>query len=164
MVKSVCPGCGLELESADLRHDDRFNACACRRLYDELSAFTLTVADTDFTHQLIVDTYCAQHVGPNVRTISIAFSLIGLYLVIERGYTGRQVQLAHMALAAKSKTWPHFNPPPQTSTMTVFDVVNGINVDNYLKRVHEWAGSVWKAWESSHSDVADLAMKYLNFV
>lgn len=164
MVKSVCPGCRLQLESPDSGTDGRFNAsCVCRTLYDELSAFTLSLADTEFTHQLIVDAYCAQHVGPNVKPISIAFSLIGLYLVFERGYTGRQVQLAHIALAKKSKDWPRFTSPPMTGTMTVSDVLNGIHGDNYRNRIHDWAASVWKAWKNCHADVADLAKKYLSF-
>ena len=164
MTKSICPGCGLELEATNVGFDNRFNAsCSCRQLYDELSCFTLNQVDPDFTHQLIVDAYCAQHAGPNVKTISIAFSLVGLYLAVERGYTGRQVQLAHMALAKQSKEWPYFNPPPMTGTTTVFDVFNGIYGDNYRKRIRDWAGSVWKAWDSCHNDVADLANEYLKF-
>jgi hypothetical protein len=64
MPNNICPGCGLERESPETGFDDRFNASrACRHLYDELSCFTLNQADPDFTHQLIVDTYCDQHVG-----------------------------------------------------------------------------------------------------
>ncbi|PPD57652.1 DUF5946 family protein [Dehalogenimonas etheniformans] len=160
--KTICPGCGLELESTETGLDDRFNAsCACRRLYDELSCFTLNQADAEFTHQLIVDAYCAQHAGPKVKTISIAFSLIGLYLVFERDYTGRQVQLAHMALAKQSKQWHRFNPPPMTGTLTVSNVLNSINGENYRKNIHDWAGSVWTAWASTHTQVAELAKRYL---
>ncbi len=31
------------------------------------------------------------------------FALVDLYLACERGYTGRQVQLAHMALARRRR-------------------------------------------------------------
>ncbi|APV43941.1 hypothetical protein Dform_00586 [Dehalogenimonas formicexedens] len=161
MARTTCPGCGLELESPETGLDERFNASyACRHLCDELSCFTLNQADAEFTHQLTVDAYCAQHAGPNVKPISIAFSLIGLYLVCERGYTGRQVQLAHMALAKQSKQWPRFNPPPMTGTMTVLDVLTGINGENYRKRIRDWAWSVWKAWKDFHLPVAELANRY----
>jgi hypothetical protein len=96
------------------------------------------------------------------KPISISFSLIGLYLVCERGYNGRQVQLAHMTLAKKSKEWPRFNPPPMTGTMTVSDVVNGIDGENYRNRIRDWAALVWKAWCDQHSLITDLVKRYLD--
>jgi hypothetical protein len=68
---SICPGCGLRLESDDQSLNDRYNASnACWQLYGKLSAFTLSLRDPDFIHQLMVDTYAAQHSGPNVKPIS----------------------------------------------------------------------------------------------
>jgi len=75
-----------------------------------------------FIHQLIVDTYTAQHSGPNVKPISTAFALIGLYLTFELGYTGKQVQRTHMFLAEKHIEWPRFDPPIEKNALTVCDV------------------------------------------
>ncbi len=39
----MCPGCGLSLPSAEEQLDDRYNASsACRQLYGELTAYTLS--------------------------------------------------------------------------------------------------------------------------
>src|SRR5438874_13793261 len=104
---SVCPGCGLALLSPDGAMDERYNATwACRELLGELTAYTLLLRDPGFIHQLAVDAYLAQHVGPHVKPIGISFALITLHLMFERGYTGKQVQHAHMQLAKRSKTWP----------------------------------------------------------
>jgi hypothetical protein len=48
----MCPGCGLMLPSAEEQLDDRYRASsACRQLYDELSAYTLSLQDAGFLHQ-----------------------------------------------------------------------------------------------------------------
>ena len=96
----VCPGCGVQLASENEKLDDQFHAsAACRALSYELSYYTLSLQDSDFIHQLVVDTYAAQHVGPQVKPITIAFALVGLYLVCEKQYTGKHVQHTHMVLA-----------------------------------------------------------------
>jgi hypothetical protein len=71
----MCPGCGLNLPSAEEQLDERYNASyACRQLYGELSAYTLSLRDVDFIHQLGVDTYAAQHAGANIKPIAITAS------------------------------------------------------------------------------------------
>jgi hypothetical protein len=89
----------------------------------ELSYYTLSLGDSYFLHQLVVDTYAAQHAGPHVKAISTAFALVGLYIVNVQNKTGRDSQLAHIALANKSKTWPMFEVPQSKHWMTVKDVL-----------------------------------------
>ena len=38
-------------------------------------------------HQLTVDAYGAQHAGPRVPAIGVAFGLIGLHLALDQGWT-----------------------------------------------------------------------------
>ena len=72
----------------------------CQDLYDKLSFYTLNHPDPNFfIHQLVVDAYAAQHTKEGQKPIKTAFALIGLYLFCERGYTGKEVQNAHMWLA-----------------------------------------------------------------
>ena len=157
MTETTCPGCGLKLLSDEAGLDLRYNASiACRRLYDELSAFTLSSGDKDFIHQLAVDAYAAQHSGPQVKPISIAFALIGPFLVFERGYTGRQVQLAHMALAKTRRQWPLFNRPITKARLTIFDALAGLTAQNYQAQIKSWAESVWEVWHSEHQAVSRL--------
>lgn len=108
----TCPGCGVRLPVSEAQSDGRYNASVeCRRLYDELSAYTVTRGDAAFIHQLGVDAYAAQHSGGSMRPITTPFALIGLSLTFERGYSGRQVQRVHTLLAGRPKSWPRFDPP-----------------------------------------------------
>jgi hypothetical protein len=114
MPVEACPGCGVQLPVTEAAAPDRYNAsAACWQRYGELSAYTLTHDDGTFLHQHAVDAYAAQHVGATMRPIGAAFALIGLFLAVERDYTGRMVQQTHQRLAARSKEWPRFTPPRQ---------------------------------------------------
>ncbi len=157
----VCPGCGIALASVDHTLDASYNASsACAQIYGELGAYTLTLGDAGFIHQSIVDTYAAQHIGPAVKPIRVAFSLIGLYLACERGYTGRQVQRAHMLLARASKVWPPFRLPQARATLTVLDVVQAPESAR-TAMIARWSQAVWDIWKADHARVAELARTYL---
>ena len=163
MATESCPGCGLELPATNASAPDRYNAsAACWQRYGELSAYTLTHDDGTFLHQHGVDTYAAQHVGETMRPIGAAFALIGLYLAVERGWTGRDVQQAHRQLAARSKDWPRFSPPPQPGAVTVADVMQmppGTERDTGLRT---WGAAVWDAWREEHERVATLVARFLD--
>jgi len=158
----LCPGCALALEPAGQTRDERFNASgACVHLYWELSAFTLSLADPDFPHQVVVDTYAAQHCGPGVNPITTAFAVVGLYLHLERGYTGRQIQLAHMFLGRTRRQWPRFHPPAVKATVTVRDVLQSISKDSYRGPIERWANAVWQTWQPQRWRVVGLVKTHL---
>jgi hypothetical protein len=62
--------------------------------------------DPAFIQQHCVDAYGAQHSGGETKSITTAFSLVGLYLFLEHGYTGREVQQAHTTLGEQDRSWP----------------------------------------------------------
>jgi Family of unknown function (DUF5946) len=158
---STCPGCGLELSSSEDAVDARYKASyPCRQLCDELAAYTLTLADKDFIHQLVVDTYCVQHVGDALKPIAISFALIGLFLTFERGYTGRQVQRAHMWLAKKSKVWPRFEAPQTRALITVLAVVQTPPGSARNDMIRNWGKSVWDMWQPEHKSILALMESY----
>jgi hypothetical protein len=64
--------------------------------YEELAAWTLGLGDAAFLHQRVVDAWAAQHATAKSKPINIAFALLGLYLHLEHGFSGREVQLAHI--------------------------------------------------------------------
>jgi Family of unknown function (DUF5946) len=159
---SACPGCGLVLPSPDGAMDTQFNASwACRQLSGEVSAYTLTLGDADFLHQLVVDTYTAQHAGPSVKPIGITFALSGLLLTYERGYTGRQVQRAHMQLTKKSRVWPRFEPPKEKAALTVETVVQSPAGVERNAMIAQWGKSVWDIWQPEHANVRALVERTL---
>jgi len=159
---TVCPGCGLQRPTLNLERDPKANASGeCRSLMNELSYYTLAHGDPAFIHQHLVDAYGAQHARQSKSTIGAAFALAGLYLAIERGFTGRQVQKMHVRMARTSKQWPFFEPPDDVGPLTVADVLAvqpGPRRDQELMR---WCGSVWAAWSSEHGRVSEMVGRFL---
>ena len=125
--------------------------------YDELAAYTLTLGDAAFIHQHVVDVYAAQHATEATKPITVAFALIGLYLHVERGFTGRQVQRAHMMLARRSRSWPVFTLPATRGAMTAADVLAAPAGPARDRAISAWCPAVWTAYAEIAPDVAALA-------
>jgi hypothetical protein len=150
------------LESDYAGTDDKFFASnACRDLYDELSAYTLTLHDQDFTHQLVVDAYRAQHAGGGAKPIGVVFALAGLCLVNEHDYSGKDVQRAHMRMARARRPWPEFALPTEEASMTVLDVLQ-TGVDARRDAIKKWSAAVWEVWNSEHERVRTLIREHLS--
>lgn len=153
----VCPGCGLILTDLGLPVDERANASGeCRALYWELSAETLARGDAEFRHQGAVDAYTAQHAGGPSRPISVAFALIGLSLTLERGWTGREAQLAHVALARERTVRPVFDRPDAPAAITIRDVLAEAAAEPRDQIMNEWMAAVWASWASAHDEIRRL--------
>jgi len=123
---------------------------------NEMTYYTLALGDPKFIHQHLVDAYGAQHVRQSNSTIGAAFTLAGLYLAVERGFTGRQVQKAHMRMARASKQWPRFVPPDDVGPLTVADVLAVEPGPGRDEKLMEWCASVWSAWSSEHARVVQM--------
>lgn len=150
----ACPGCGLLRPRLGLDPDRRIDASGeCRALMNEMTYYTLAHADPRFIHQHLVDAYGAQHVRQSKSTIGAAFALAGLYLAVERGFTGRQVQKMHIRMAGKSKQWPRFDQPENVGPLTVADVLKIAQGPERDEKLMEWCASVWNAWSPDHGRV-----------
>jgi hypothetical protein len=128
--------------------------------YDELRIYTLTHGDLNFIHQHVVDAFAAQNTNVDDKPIRLTFALIGLYLFVEKGFTGRQVQLVHMKLAKTKQLWPSFLIPENRGEITVTDVVAaqaGVERD---EMIHQWCVSVWEAYMLNMVTISDLLKKY----
>ena len=128
---------------------------------NELSYYTLAHADPRFLHQHLVDAYGAQHLRQSKSTIGAAFALAGVYLAVERGFTGRQVQKMHMMMARTSKEWPRFAPPADVGPLTVADVLAVGPGPGRDQRLMEWCASVWGAWSGEHGRVREMVERFL---
>jgi hypothetical protein len=158
----TCPGCGLKLPDHHFDLSDRFNASGeCLETYYELTYWTFMQQDERFIHQHAVDAYAAQHAGGISRPISTVFGLIGLYLALENGYTGRQVQLAHMKIANRRKDWPRPELPSRKAELTVMDVLLAGTDAEKEKMLMKWAESVWRIWEHRHAWIREITEKTL---
>jgi len=127
-----------------------------KEMYNQLAFYTLSLADTSFIHQHIIDAWAAQHADENEKPIKTIFALIGLYLAIEKNYTGKEVQRAHMLLARNKRQWPVFPIPAEKSRMTVFDIMAQPVGPKRDKAIMQWCASVWDSWAEIHDEIQEL--------
>ncbi len=128
---------------------------------NELTYYTLAHGDPRFIHQHAVDAYGAQHLRVGKSTIGGAFTLAGLYLVVEKGFTGRRVQLMHITMGKRSKEWPRFMPPANLGPITVADVVAVDPGAARDERLLDWCRSVWTAWGDDQERVRAMVEPFL---
>ena len=133
-----------------------------QELYDELSVYTLTHPSPAFLHQHVVDAYTAQHASHRTKPIGLVFALIGLYLFIEKGFTGRQVQKMHMRLANRRKQWPVIDPPQAQTEITVADVLAKAAGEQRDDAIRVWCTAVWETWNSQRSMIVKLVQEELD--
>jgi hypothetical protein len=126
-------------------------------LYHELTAYTLAHPGPEFLHQNVVDAYTAQHAGPAAKPIAVTFALIGLYLCLERGFTGRQAQRAHVRMARQRKPWLTLPLPEHRGDLTIADVLAAEPGPARDSAIRAWCISVWKSWSHAHARIAALA-------
>src|ERR1700748_3161517 len=79
--------------------------------YHELLAYTLTHGDPAFVHQFVVAAYGAQTAKAGDKPIRLVISLIGLFLHLDRGFSGREVQRVHKTLGDRTHSWPAISLP-----------------------------------------------------
>ena len=129
--------------------------------YHHLSAYTLTLGDPEFIHQHVVDAWAAQHATAQGKPIGLYFGLVGLYLHLERGRTGREVQLAHMQLARVKRIWPTFALPEDRGSVTAIEVMRADPRDDRARAIDRWCSSVWEAFADHQDEVRRTTDQYL---
>src|SRR5262245_7170871 len=128
--------------------------------YNELCYYTLSHRDPSFIHQHVVDAFAAQEADERTKPITLTFALVGLYLHVEKGQSGRQVQQAHMKLARRKRHWPTFSLPPERGTITAVDVMRADCGADRDKAIDAWCASVWDAFRSTRVVIARLVEEY----
>lgn len=127
-----------------------------RDAYDELQCYTLAHGDRAFIHQHVVDAWAAQHADERTKPIALTFALVGLYLHVEKGFSGRQVQRAHIGLAQHKRNWPSFALPHERGCVTASHVVATPAGPERDQAIDAWCASVWDAFGETHQAVAEL--------
>ncbi len=127
--------------------------------YDQLCGYSLMHGGPEFIHQHFVDAFAAQHATAQTKPIAITFALVGLYLLIEKGFNGRQVQQMHMQMARRKRDWPEFSLAADRGSITAVDVLaapEGTARDN---AIHAWCHAVWTAFSANRETVRRLLME-----
>ncbi len=133
--------------------------------YHALCAYTLAHGGPEFVHQHVVDAHAAQRAGAGTKPITLAFALVGLHLHLERGFTGRQVQRAHMALAREharrgGRAWPAFALPRDRGAVTAADVLAAAPGPERDRAIDAWCTAVWAVYADQRPAVAALLGRY----
>jgi hypothetical protein len=131
-------------------------------LFDQLCFYTMNHGHPRFLHQHAVDAFAVQEADENTKPIAVVFGLAGLYLYLEKGFTGRQVQLAHMQMAKRRKTWPRLTLPLERGRITVVDVVKEQRGEPLDRAIRDWCVCVWHAYHASHAEIAALLKSVLD--
>jgi hypothetical protein len=154
--KIACAGCGALVP--DVPGPTHRYVCAspgCWAIYCEVLACEYADSRYGWVHRLTVDAYSAQHPGtPSPQSIqSVAVHLIGLHLVLERGYSTDQAREAVRRATAEKGAFRWLEPPGSLGSVTVMDVYRARDPAEHMGWVERWAGSVWESWAPHHATV-----------
>ena len=118
--------------------------------YDHLYVYSGTRGRERFILQNVVDAHHAQTATEQTKPIVIIMALVGLYLHVERGFTGLQVQNVHMQLGRQKQQWPQIVLPPTRGAMTEDDVMKVAEGDERDAAISQWCRSVWDAFSAEN--------------
>lgn len=130
-------------------------------LYNQLAYYTLSHKGKDFIHQHLVDAYTIQTANENTKPIAIIYALAGIYLHVEKNYTGKEVQLAHMEMSKKSKQFPKITLPENRGTINISDIIKIDKPEEKDQAIHKWCASIWESISSQHKEIIELTESLL---
>ncbi len=129
-----------------------------RAAYDEVYVYTM--GRPGFILQHVVDAFAVQSAGADAKPIGVVFGLVGLYLHVEKQFSGRQVQKAHVALAGGRREWPRVYLPEERGGMTVADVLAEAPGPERDRAIDDWCKSVWSACSANRGILVELLKEY----
>ena len=128
--------------------------------YDQLYLYAGTRGRETFILQLVVDAHGAQIATAETKPLAIVFALIGLFLHVEQGFSGLQVQQVHMQLGREKHPWPNITLPSHRGDITAEDVLTVPEGDERDAAISDWCRSVWEAYVENRSTVIHLLTRH----
>jgi Family of unknown function (DUF5946) len=128
-----------------------------RAAYDEVYLYTM--ARPGFILQHVVDAFAVQRVDDS-KPIGLVFGLVGLYLHVEKQFSGREVQRVHMELGRRKRGWPRVYVPEDRGSMTVADVLAASAGPERDAAIDNWCRSVWTAFGANRETIIALLREY----
>jgi hypothetical protein len=153
---ATCPGCGLTTPDTGGAPPAELAASAgCWERYGQLLARSYGIEAYRGVHQLVVDTYVAQHPGGTTRrqVQTLALCLMTLCLFIEDGADPREGPALHKRMVANRPDFHWLQPPPLHGLITVADVLPASIPAEHERLVWAWGRDVWQAWAPHHSTI-----------
>jgi hypothetical protein len=127
--------------------------------YAQICFYTLSLRDKNFIHQHVVDAYAAQDASATDKPIRLFFALVGLFLLVEKGFSGRQVQQAHQRLANSKDQWPTFELRSERGSITAVEVERAQPGSERDELIYGWCRSVWKSFSHTRSVIEPFLKK-----
>lgn len=159
-------GCGVEVMNiSGPTHEYIGSNAGCWQIFCEVLAREYTQYNELWkTHRFTVDAYAVQHPGDNSRRAvqSVYVHLARLYLQLERGINGKQVNYFMKKMINYKTEYKWLSPPDFSGTLNINDVAKAKNLEEHKTLVYKWAESVWSAWEPHHIDIAAFAEKVIS--
>lgn len=129
-----------------------------RAAYDNLYFYTM--GRPRFILQHVVDAFAVQTASADTKPIAVVFGLIGLYLHLEKQFSGHQVQKAHIVLGKSKREWPRVFLPEDRGSMTVADVMGASAGPERDSAIEDWCKSVWTACSANRGTLIELLREY----
>lgn len=129
-----------------------------RAAYDEVYLYTM--GRPGFILQHVADAFAVQRVNDDSKPMGLVFGLVGLYLHVEKQFSGRQVQSVHMELGRRKREWPGVYVPEDRGSMTVADVLAASAGPERDAAIDNWCRSVWTAFGANRETIIALLREY----
>ena len=129
-----------------------------RAAYDEV--YLYTIGRPGFILQHVVDAFAVQRVNDDSKPMGLVFGLVGLYLHVEKQFSGREVQRVHMELGRRKRGWPRVYVPEDRGSMTVVDVLAASAGPERDAAIDNWCRSVWTAFGANRETIIALLREY----
>lgn len=152
-----CPGCGSVAASSGAAPPPTLDASAgCWARYGQLLARSYADPHRRGVHQLVVDSYVAQHPvagGEPKHVRQLALCLMTLQLFVEEGHDVAHGPHLHKRMVANLPPMRALDPPGDRGATTVLDVLAAEDATDHHRLVRAWAREVWQAWDAHHDTV-----------
>jgi Family of unknown function (DUF5946) len=129
-----------------------------RAAYDEVYVYTM--GRPGFILQHVVDAFAVQTANDESSPIGVVFGLVGLYLHVEKQFSGRQVQRVHMEFGRRKREWPNADLPVDRGSMTVTDVLAASAGPERDMAINNWCRSVWTAFSTNRQIIITLLREF----
>jgi hypothetical protein len=131
---------------------------ATHAAYEEVYVYAM--GRPGFILQHVVDAFGVQTASNDSKPISVVFGLIGLYLRVERHFSGRQVQEVHMKLGRRKREWPRVFVPEARGRLTVADVLATPAGAERDIAIDDWSRCIWAAVSGNRETVIALLREH----
>ena len=135
-------------------HPYMTSSAACWARYGDLLAVQYASPQRMAFHQLVVDSYAAQHPdGDDHRAVqSVGIHLMTMCLFVERGANPALGTSLHRRMVNRP-AFHRLDPPASRGEITLLDVPVDGDPTKARTAAQAWATSVWTAWSSHHQTV-----------